>query len=101
MNQYFLLTLEDHNNKHQNDADKKVTNTDRLVSETVDQSLQTYDEDNDGYINYGEFYRLTVFFYCNECNVMMKYTHSNIFLTKFKCKISLHLIFLFIGPISD
>ena len=36
---------------------KKSTNTDQLVSETVDQSLQTYDEDNDGYINYGEFYR--------------------------------------------
>ena len=69
LNQYFLLTLEDHNNKHQNDADKKVTNTDRLVSETVDQSLQTYDEDNDGYINYGEFYRLTVLFYYNNCNV--------------------------------
>jgi len=48
---------EDHNDKNPNDAVKKSTNTDQLVSETVDQSLQTYDEDNDGYINYGEFYR--------------------------------------------
>ena len=57
LNQYHLLSLEDHNNKNQNGADKKATDTDQLVSETVDQSLQTYDEDNDGYINYGEFYR--------------------------------------------
>ena len=51
------FALEEHNNKNANGADKKATDTDQLVSETVDQSLQTYDEDNDGYINYGEFYR--------------------------------------------
>ena len=57
LNKHYILSLEDHNNKNQNGADKKATDTDQLVAETVDQSLQTYDEDNDGYINYGEFYR--------------------------------------------
>ena len=63
---WFIFLLEDHNDKNPNDAVKKSTNTDQLVSETVDQSLQTYDEDNDGYINYGEFYRYNIFWHTCE-----------------------------------
>ena len=37
--------------------EKKPDDTDQIVAETVDQSLKAYDENNDGYINYGEFYR--------------------------------------------
>ena len=49
--------LEEHNEKINPGEEKKTDDTDQIVAETVDQSLKAYDENNDGYINYGEFYR--------------------------------------------
>ena len=52
-----IQILEEHNEKINPGEEKKPDDTDQIVAETVDQSLKAYDENNDGYINYGEFYR--------------------------------------------
>ena len=53
----YIYSAEHNDKARDTDEEKKSEDTDQIVSETVDVSLKAYDENDDGYINYGEFYR--------------------------------------------
>ena len=57
---YYLVFSEEHSNKApdtETKSEEHIQNEMNRIAALVDNSLKVYDENDDGYIYYGEFYR--------------------------------------------
>ena len=51
------MPLDEHATEHGTKTSEELQKDLETLAEFVDGAIKTYDENNDGYIHYGEFYR--------------------------------------------